>query len=30
MKPVTEPGQIANWIAPPTSGIKGARLNLSM
>jgi benzoyl-CoA 2,3-dioxygenase component B len=23
MKPVTEPGQIANWIAPPTSGIKG-------
>jgi benzoyl-CoA 2,3-epoxidase subunit B len=23
MTPVTEPGQIANWIAPPTSGIKG-------
>jgi benzoyl-CoA 2,3-dioxygenase component B len=23
MKPVIEPGKIANWIAPPTSGIKG-------
>ena len=23
MKPVTEPGKIANWIAPPASGIKG-------
>jgi len=23
MLPVTEPGKIANWIAPPTSGIKG-------
>lgn len=23
MKPVTEVGKIANWIAPPTSGIKG-------
>ena len=23
MKPVTEPGQIANWIAPPAAGIKG-------
>jgi benzoyl-CoA 2,3-dioxygenase component B len=23
MKPVTELGKIANWIAPPTSGIKG-------
>ena len=23
MKPVTEPGRIANWIAPPASGIKG-------
>ena len=23
MKPATELGQIANWIAPPTSGIKG-------
>ena len=23
MIPVTEIGQIANWIAPPTSGIKG-------
>jgi len=23
MQPVTEPGKIANWIAPPTSGIKG-------
>lgn len=23
MHSVTEPGQIANWIAPPTSGIKG-------
>jgi len=23
MHPVTEPGQIANWIAPPASGIKG-------
>jgi len=23
MHPVTEPGKIANWIAPPTSGIKG-------
>ena len=23
MHPVTEPGQIANWIAPPTAGIKG-------
>ncbi len=22
-KPVTEPGQMANWIAPPKSGIKG-------
>ena len=22
-KPVTEPGQIANWIAPPARGIKG-------
>ncbi|HEX8176276.1 MAG TPA: benzoyl-CoA 2,3-epoxidase subunit BoxB [Pyrinomonadaceae bacterium] len=23
MHPVTEPGKIANWIAPPTAGIKG-------
>jgi benzoyl-CoA 2,3-dioxygenase component B len=23
MKPVTEPGKIAGWIAPPTAGIKG-------
>jgi benzoyl-CoA 2,3-dioxygenase component B len=23
MRPVTGPGKIANWIAPPTSGIKG-------
>jgi benzoyl-CoA 2,3-dioxygenase component B len=23
MKPVTEVGKIANWIAPPSSGIKG-------
>ncbi|MGB8510770.1 MAG: benzoyl-CoA 2,3-epoxidase subunit BoxB, partial [Pyrinomonadaceae bacterium] len=23
MQPVTEPGQIANWIAPPDRGIKG-------
>ena len=23
MKPVTEVGKIANWIAPPASGIKG-------
>jgi benzoyl-CoA 2,3-dioxygenase component B len=23
MHPVTEPGKIANWIAPPTQGIKG-------
>ena len=23
MHPVTEPGKIANWIAPPASGIKG-------
>jgi benzoyl-CoA 2,3-epoxidase subunit B len=23
MRPVTEPGKIANWIAPPQSGIKG-------
>ena len=23
MQPVTEPGQIANWIAPPSSGING-------
>ena len=23
MKPVTEPGQIANWIAPPPKGING-------
>jgi benzoyl-CoA 2,3-dioxygenase component B len=23
MTPVTEPGRIANWIAPPSSGIKG-------
>jgi benzoyl-CoA 2,3-dioxygenase component B len=23
MHPVTEPGQIANWIAPPAAGIKG-------
>src|SRR5256886_4035696 len=23
MHPVTVPGKIANWIAPPTSGIKG-------
>jgi benzoyl-CoA 2,3-dioxygenase component B len=23
MHPVTEPGQIANWIAPPSTGIKG-------
>jgi len=23
MKPVTEPGKIANWIAPPSTGIKG-------
>ena len=23
MHPVTEPGKMANWIAPPTAGIKG-------
>ena len=23
MKPVHEPGKIANWIAPPQSGVKG-------
>ena len=23
MHPVTEPGKIASWIAPPTAGIKG-------
>jgi len=23
MHPVTEPGKIANWIAPPSAGIKG-------
>jgi benzoyl-CoA 2,3-dioxygenase component B len=23
MKPVYEPGKIANWIAPPAAGIKG-------
>jgi benzoyl-CoA 2,3-dioxygenase component B len=23
MSPVTEPGKIANWIAPPAAGIKG-------
>ena len=23
MHPVTEPGKIANWIAPPNAGIKG-------
>jgi benzoyl-CoA 2,3-dioxygenase component B len=23
MRPVTEPGRIANWIAPPATGIKG-------
>jgi benzoyl-CoA 2,3-dioxygenase component B len=23
MHPVTAPGQIANWIAPPAAGIKG-------
>ena len=23
MHPVTEPGKIANWIAPPASGVKG-------
>ena len=23
MKPVTEPGKIANWIAPPAAGVKG-------
>jgi benzoyl-CoA 2,3-epoxidase subunit B len=23
MHPVTEPGKIANWIAPPKAGIKG-------
>ncbi|HLL77040.1 MAG TPA: hypothetical protein VK421_17425, partial [Pyrinomonadaceae bacterium] len=23
MRPVTEPGKIANWIAPPNAGIKG-------
>jgi benzoyl-CoA 2,3-epoxidase subunit B len=23
MHPVTEPGKIANWIAPPATGIKG-------
>ena len=23
MHPVTEPGKIANWLAPPTAGIKG-------
>jgi benzoyl-CoA 2,3-dioxygenase component B len=23
MHPVTDPGKIANWIAPPTAGIKG-------
>jgi benzoyl-CoA 2,3-dioxygenase component B len=23
MSPVTEPGQIANWIAPPATGVKG-------
>ena len=23
MHPVTEPGKIANWIAPPAAGVKG-------
>ena len=23
MKPVTEPGKIAGWIAPPAAGVKG-------
>ena len=23
MHPVTEPGKIANWIAPPSAGVKG-------
>jgi benzoyl-CoA 2,3-dioxygenase component B len=23
MQPVTEPGKIANWIAPPAAGVKG-------
>jgi len=23
MHPVTEPGRIANWIAPPATGVKG-------
>jgi benzoyl-CoA 2,3-dioxygenase component B len=23
MHPVTEPGKIANWVAPPSAGIKG-------
>jgi benzoyl-CoA 2,3-dioxygenase component B len=23
MHPVVEPGKIANWIAPPATGIKG-------
>jgi benzoyl-CoA 2,3-dioxygenase component B len=27
MKPVTEPGMIANWIAPPAAGIKGRPFN---
>jgi benzoyl-CoA 2,3-dioxygenase component B len=27
MRPVTEPGMIANWIAPPAAGIKGRPFN---
>jgi benzoyl-CoA 2,3-dioxygenase component B len=23
MKPVTEPGKIASWVAPPTKGVNG-------
>jgi benzoyl-CoA 2,3-dioxygenase component B len=23
MRPVTEPGKISNWIAPPATGVKG-------
>jgi benzoyl-CoA 2,3-dioxygenase component B len=27
MKPVTEPGKFAHWIAPPAQGIKGKPLD---
>jgi benzoyl-CoA 2,3-dioxygenase component B len=27
MRPVTEPGKMANWIAPPAKGIDGKPLD---